>query len=303
MKEKELITTKFEEYFRIPLKPYEELSSLFKDETAYLNYIKIVLYFTKAVIEPLEKKGMTSGDAVIDIASGDGQMSLALYLKGYRNVTLFDMDLKRLKFGEMMIRHYVNNIDQVKCINDSATNLNLEFDVLISYQTIEHLSDEGNYSIAKRKCQKEFLRAINKKIRKLCYFNAPNFTFPFDGHDTGKFLFHYLPMPVRKFLISRKIVTCSWSGISQPVSVGFLNRYLKNFRLSSNYYAFDDMKEYIRNYPPFDYMGNRVPVTDPDQLSLKKKIVLFVSSLFGKSMHLMLPTLSVIYSARIQGKR
>jgi 2-polyprenyl-3-methyl-5-hydroxy-6-metoxy-1,4-benzoquinol methylase len=303
MKEKEIIAAKFKEYYNIPLKSFDELSELFESEEAYLAYIKIVLYFTKAVIEPLEKKGMILSDSIIDIASGDGQMSLALFLKGYKNVTLFDMDSKRLKLGEKTIKKFLPDITDVKCINDSATNLNVKFDVLICFQTIEHLSDEGNYSVAKRKCQKEFLTAVNSNINKLCYFNAPNFTFPFDGHDTGKFLFHYLPMSIRKFLISKNIVKCSWSGISQPVSIPFFNRYLKNFSLISNYYAFDNMLEYIKNYPPFDYMGNIVPSVDINTLSKKKKALLIISNILGKTMHFGLPTLSVIYANRLSASK
>jgi hypothetical protein len=295
MKEKDLIASKFNEYYGNDLKPFDELSELFEDEKSYLSYMKKVLYFTKTVIEPLEAKGMNLNDSIIDIASGDGQMSLALYLKGYTNVTLFDMDLKRLQLGEKIIRKFIKNISEVKCINDSATNLNSRYDILISYQTVEHLSDEGNYSIAKRKCQKDFLTAINTYINKLCYFNVPNYTFPIDGHDTGKWFFHYLPMSIREFLISKKVVKCSWSGISEPVSLFFFNRYLKRFRLASNYYAFDNMTDYIKNYPPFDYMGNRIVSIDVNNLTIKKKALLLISNIFGKTFHFILPTLSVIY--------
>ena len=59
-----------------------------------------------------------------------------------------------------------------------------DFDVLICYQTIEHLSDEGNYSVAKKHCQVAFLARVDQHIKKLCYFNAPNRTYPVDGHDT-----------------------------------------------------------------------------------------------------------------------
>jgi len=292
--DKEIIINDFQAYFNTSFRPYDEVKSFFPDEVLYLKYLKKVLYFTKAVIEPLEKKGLKQKDTIVDIASGDGQMSLALALKGYKSITLFDMDSKRLEFGYKII-HFFNPETEINQINDSATNLSKHYDVLISYQTIEHLSDEGNYSIAKKSCQKDFLKKVNLNINKLCYFNAPNKTFPIDGHDTGKLFFHWLPMSVRKYFINKKLVKCSWSGISQPVTVSFLKRQLKTFKLSSKYYAFDNMTDYINNYPSFDYMGNKIYKINPNKLSFKKKIVRSISTLLGKNMQKLLPVLSVVF--------
>ncbi len=267
----QLYKVAFLNIFKRPLLSFENVG-LFKTEEEYFNYFKKVLYFNKAVIEPLEKKGMTISDSIIDIASGDGQMSLALYLKGYRTITMFDLDKERLSFSKNLIQKFLPNTD-ISIINDTAANMMGEYVVIISYQTIEHLSLSGNYSIASRKFQKDFLDKINNHIHKLCYINAPNYTFPVDGHDTGKLFFHYLPISIRKLLISKNIVKCSWAGISQPVSISFLNRNLKNFKLASNYYAFESMLDYIRNYPPFDYMGNKYYFSG--SLSFSKKIMNF----------------------------
>jgi SAM-dependent methyltransferase len=297
LKDTAIVERSFHAYFDRPLKPFNELGHLFKDEGAYISYFKKVLYFTKAVIQPLESKGMAHGDSVLDLASGDGQMSLALALLGYRKITLFDMDKDRLSFGKQIIKEFQKDLD-VDTVNGSALDLDGTFDVLICYQTIEHLSDEGNYSIAKKKCQIEFLERVNSVVTKLCYFNAPNRTFPIDGHDTGHYFFHWLPIGLKKYLIGQKYVRCSWSGISRPVTVSFLNRKLNRFRLGSNYYAFDSMKQYMGNYPPFDYMGSPIPVAQVDHLSWKKNAVNGLSQLLGAQMQKLLPVLSVIYVRR-----
>lgn len=290
----EIIEKDFGEYFNQKLKPFNEVKGILKSEKAYHSYLMKALCFVKDVIHPLEKKGMNYNDAILDVASGDGQMSLALALLGYKNITLFDFDKERLDCGVNMIQLFRPDV-KPKVINDSAVNLNQTFDVLISYQTIEHLSDEGNYSIAKKKCQIEFLDKLNSQISKLCYFNAPNRTFPIDGHDTGKPLFHLLPINFKKYLINKNIVKCSWAGISRPVSVSFLNRYLSQFELSSNYYAFDNMINYLNNRPSFDYMGNPIYSINVTKLSWKKALLNRISLIFGKKMQNLLPVLSVIY--------
>lgn len=287
----------FIDTFKIKVLPYENLKDLFKNENQYLNYLKKVVYFTKAVIEPLQNKGMTQKDSIVDVASGDGQMSLALALLGYRDLTLFDLDQDRLEKGSKIIALFCEGY-KVKTIHDSAVNLNDQFDVLISYQTIEHLSDEGNYSVAKKSCQIQFLKAINEHINKLCYFNAPNNTFPVDGHDTGKWFFHWKSMEKKKRLIFEEGVKCSWAGICQPVSIGFLNKHLSRFKLNSSYYAFDSMVEYLNNKPPFDYMGQPTYSSPSGNLSFKKKIFNVVSKILGKQTQKLLPVLSVIYTKK-----
>jgi hypothetical protein len=103
-------------------------------------------------------------------------------------------------------------------------------------------------------------------------------------------------MTVRRFLIRKaKLVKCSWAGIAQPVSIAFLNRHLRDFKLASRYYAFDSMEDYMKNYPPFDYMGNRYPAFIPGNLSKGKKIMKALSSALSYNTHYLLPTLSVIY--------
>ena len=290
----EIIKKEFELYYTRKFKPYYEVSEFFDSETLYHNYVKKMLYFTKAVIQPLEKKGLNFNDSIVDVASGDGQMSLALALLGYNDITLFDLDANRLNFGVKLIQLFCEDANPKK-INDSATNLNKKFDVLISYQTIEHLSNEGNYSVAKKICQIEFLNRIDENINKLCFFNAPNRSFPIDGHDTGIPFFHYLPMTVKKYLINNSIVKCSWAGICRPVSISFLNKHLRRFELSTNYYAFNSMVDYVTNYPPFDYMGNRIPPIDAGQLPIKKVVINNISMILGKQMQKLLPVLSIIY--------
>jgi len=294
MTDLEIIEEEFRRVFKISLKTVQQEAGNFVNEKTRISYYKMVLYFADAVIGPLERKGMAKSDAIVDVASGDGQMSLALALLGYTDITLWDMDQERLDCGIRTIALYCPGV-VAKKIYGSATNMDKKFDVLISYQTIEHLSDEGNYSVAKKSCQIEFLDNINKNISKLVYFNAPNRTYPIDGHDTGLPFFHYLPISIKKKLIYGKLVKCSWSGICRPVSINFLGRHLRNFHLASHYYAFDSMVDYVSHYPAFDYMGYRIPKVDPNNLSTTKKIVKGVSGLLGKRMQYMLPVLSVIY--------
>ena len=293
--DEELTREIFREYFDRDLPPLSDLpEGLFTDEADYQAYLKKVLYFNKSVVEPLERAGMKKEDRIIDIASGDGQMSVCLYLKGYREVVLFDLDEKRLKRGRRVIRSLVGDDANPETIRDSATNLAGKYNVLISYQTIEHLSDTGNYSVASRRCQKQFLAKVNGNVRRMCYFNAPNYRFPVDGHDTGIWFFHFLPISLRNWLISRKWVKCSWAGVAQPVSVGFLGRHLRKFRVASSYYAFGSMSEYLENYPPFNYMGKRMPNINPNSLSWKKRTVGYFAKAMGPRIQSFLPTVSVI---------
>lgn len=194
----DLLHLKLREYFNRDISYAGKLVEWFKTESEFVKYFKKVLYFQKAVIEPLEERGMIKTDTIVDIACGDGQMSLALFLKGYRNVTMFDMDSARLRFGQQLIEHLLELPNEVTTINRSALEISGPYDVVISFQTVEHLSDTGNYSIASRRCQKAFLTRINQIATKLIYINAPNYVFPIDGHDTGKWFFHFLPMSVKE---------------------------------------------------------------------------------------------------------
>jgi 2-polyprenyl-3-methyl-5-hydroxy-6-metoxy-1,4-benzoquinol methylase len=290
----EIVSKTFEEYFKINLPKYEQFGKFFKSEEIYIKYFKKVIYFCKSVIEPLEYYGMQKTDTIIDLASGDGQMSLALFLKDYKNVTLYDLDNKRLNQGSNIIEFFLKIKPKIVC--GSALNFDGEYDVIISYQTIEHLSDTGNYSIANKRCQKVFLEKINKQIKKMVYINAPNFLFPIDGHDTGKWFFHFLPMKIRKILIDKKFIKCSWSGIAEPVSTLYLNRFLKSFSLCSSYYAFPSMAEYLLNRPPFDYMGNKIVAQST--LSFSKRILKKIEKLIGKKIQNVLPVLSLVYNKR-----
>jgi len=292
----DILKNTFKNYFGIELPEYEEMPiGLFENKNEYTRYFKKTVYFKQAVIIPLVDKGMKKEDMIIDLASGDGQMSLALFLLGFKNVTLFDLDKERLELGVKMIQLFLGKGIEIKTICDTAMNFNHKFDVIISYQTIEHLSNKGNYSIASRDCQRQFLKSINNNINKLCYFNAPNYTFPIDGHDTGKPFFHYLPINIREIIIGKGWVKCSWAGISQPVSVDFLNKYLTRFNLVTNYYAFDTMESYLQSQAPFDYMGNRVVDYDINNLPFKKRVISFLAKILGKNTQNILPSLSVIY--------
>lgn len=294
----QIVEQEFLRYFNTPLRPYRELGHLFGSEGAHLLYFKKVLYFTKAVIEPMAALGMRKDHAIIDLASGDGEMSVALALLGYERLTLYDLDAKRLAFGERMIREFRENLP-VEAINASAMDLAGKYDVLICYQTIEHLSDEGNYSIAKRSCQLAFLERVERSIGTMCYFNAPNRSYPVDGHDTGKLFFHWLPIRVKKFLIGKRYVRCSWSGICRPVSVTFLARHLPHFERASKYYAFPSMKAYVTNYPPFDYQGFPMPRPRPgERLPFRKRLINTVANVLGGHVQKLLPVLSVIYLRR-----
>ncbi len=293
---KDIVAKTFLKYFEKEFPLIELTNNFFPNEEICIKYFKKVIYFKKAVIEPLESNGMEKTDKIVDLACGDGQMSLALYLLGYTNVTLFDMDSERIAFAKKIIQFFVGTNISVPAINDSAGNMKDEYDVIISYQTIEHLSDTGNYSEASRRCQKDFLNILNVRIKKLIYINAPNYTYPIDGHDTGKLFFHFLPINIRHFFIRKmQWVKCSWAGISQPVSVLFLNRYLANFKLQSNYYAFNSMESYMKNYPPFDYMGNPYYEYDQNKLPAGKKTIKIVSSILKSKTQYILPVLSVIY--------
>jgi SAM-dependent methyltransferase len=295
----DLLKNTFKNYFGIELPEYENFPiGFFESTDDYIRYFKKTIYFKQAVIVPLIDNGMQMEDRIIDLASGDGQMSLALYLLGYRNITLFDLDRDRLDFGIKIIKFFLGKDIVVNEMCDSAMNFNHIFDVIISYQTIEHLSNTGNYSIASRDCQRIFLKSINENINKLCYFNAPNYTFPIDGHDTGKLFFHYLPIRVREIIIKKGWVKCSWSGISQPVSLRFLKKHLTRFELTTNYYAFRNMENYLSTQAPFDYMGNRVIDYDIYKLPYKKRFISLLGKILDTNMQNLLPTLSVIYKVK-----
>ena len=77
----DLLHLKLREYFNRDISYAGKLAEWFKTESEFVKYFKKVLYFQKAVIEPLEERGMTKTDTIVDIACGDGQMSLALFLK------------------------------------------------------------------------------------------------------------------------------------------------------------------------------------------------------------------------------
>lgn len=285
----------FRDYFGLSLPDYStEAEGIFGSSNNYYFFVAKILYFKKSVIEPLIGYGMQTNDRIVDIAAGDGQMSVALYLMGYKNLILFDLDPERLSLASRSISFFSGEETNVKSINDSATNFSEPVDVLISYQTIEHLSDKGNYSVASRKCQREFLKRVNDNVSKLVYINAPNLLFPVDGHDTGLWFFHYLPSDVRSKMIEKKWVTCSWAGVSQPVSVPFLSRYLKNFKLASTYYSFSSAEEYMQNYAPFDYVGNPYPLYGVKELPAKKKLIVRLSKMLGKAPQYFLPVLSVV---------
>jgi hypothetical protein len=267
---------------------------LFADERAFQRTLQKVLHFHGAVLVPLARHGMSTSDRILDLASGDGEMSLALALAGYRSITMFDLDGERLERAAARVRALAGDGLELSVVHASALDLSTDHDVLICFQTLEHLSELGSHARASRSCQRRFLELVSVHIRKLAYFNAPNRWYPIDGHDTGKPLFHWLPMTVRARLIERGVVRNSWAGIAEPVTLRFLCRHLRGFRPVTRYYAFEDALDYMRSYPPFDYMGRLYPFVDPGALPLRKRVITAVSRLLGARAQNRLPFLSVV---------
>lgn len=261
-------------------------------------YLQRIVHFARAVVEPLRDHGLGPDDRIVDVASGDGELAAALALAGHRNVTLWDLDTRRLANARRRIEALCPEATGFTYRNDDAVRLEGQFDAVISCQTIEHLSDEGNYAVARRSCQLEFMRRVRAARPRLVYVNVPNYTFPVDGHDTGLWFFHYLPMSVRRWLIRSGRVTCSWAGISRPVSLLFFRRQLPEHRLATSYYAFDSFDDYMRRRPPYDYVGGPLPAEPLDRLSRKKKLVRLVARTLGRGAQLCLPNLCLIYERR-----
>ena len=298
VRKEDLMEAEFQRRFGCRPPELERVQGLFADDHAFRRTLEKVLYFHGAVLEPLQRRGMTRDDRILDLASGDGEMSLALALAGHRRITMVDLDAARLDRAARLVRELAGDDIELTATQGSAVDLEDDHDVLICFQTLEHLSDEGNYARASRSCQRRYLERVDRHIGKLVYFNAPNRWYPIDGHDTGKPGFHWLPMSIRSWLIARGVVENSWSGIAEPVTLDFLRRGLPHFRLVSRYYAFDDALDYMASYPPFDYMGRLYPQVRADHLPWKKRVIVRLSRMLGSRAHNLLPFLSVVLARR-----
>ena len=76
---------------------------------------------------------------VLDIACGSGYGSFLLATKGNaKKVVGVDIDSEAIKYAN--IRYNVSNIERIVC-DATKFNYNEKFDVIVSYETIEHVND------------------------------------------------------------------------------------------------------------------------------------------------------------------
>ena len=170
-----------------PMPGREQTSGIFRYDENHQLFFKRVLYFIKTVVEPLESCGMSRDDSILDGASGNGPLTLALLLCGFHDVAMCDLDPAATQTASRIVELVLPGSQAVPVVNSSLLEWKENVDVLVSYQTIEHLERSGKqrfhqadrfFSAASRSCQEELLRAANQQVRKLIFINAPSHCCP-----------------------------------------------------------------------------------------------------------------------------
>ncbi|MBT3921914.1 MAG: class I SAM-dependent methyltransferase [Nitrospina sp.] len=161
----------------------------------YFESIDGAHYFSEDKTAPkfiyaVNTSGVTSGDSVLDIGCGRGDLMMALAQKG-ADVTGIDYSHEALDIAQKAIaRQSAKWKDKIKVLHSNATALNFPdqtFDYVFMTDIVEHL-----YPLELKKCFEECKRVLNPRGR-LIVHTAPNrwyndFGYPFWEQPINKIL-------------------------------------------------------------------------------------------------------------------
>lgn len=195
-------------------------------------------YFVRFFHNPLSRHVPLEDATAIECASGLGYNALAFVLAGGRSITGYDLSEQRVAHARELARR-LGLADRARF---EVRNLyDLPFtsaDVVFSLQTLEHVPEPL-----------QALRILADRTRVALVLSTPNRLYPKDGHDTGLLFAHWLPTPVR-----RRYARLRGAPVQQLcrfLSPFELERALPDFSRATKLYNFDDLDEWLEQYPCF----------------------------------------------------
>lgn len=91
---------------------------------------------------------------ILDIAAGEGALSLRLYEQGYRNIEAVDRENAQFQFGDRIPFHELDLNENVT-LNAFVSENRCSYDLILGIETIEHLENPWQYLRALRDMLKD----------------------------------------------------------------------------------------------------------------------------------------------------
>ena len=160
-----------------PKKLEEEINEHLEDRI-FVDRVRVVPWLSKNII--------LNNLSILEIGCGTGSSSITLAEQG-ANVTGIDIHKESLEIGKLRADLYGLNIKFLEMSSVNTDELKQDFDAVILYATLEHLTVEERL-VTLRNCKN-----ILKKGGYLITIEAPNRLWYFDSHTSELPFFQWLP--------------------------------------------------------------------------------------------------------------
>ena len=193
------------------------------DSYSFEEFAKARLYSSIRQIKRLKKLGL-SPKKCLDAGCGIGIFALVANIEGY-NFYGYDIDKESVKIAKQLFK--LNKISPKKIsLNPTIKNLKGKFDLITSFEVVEHLSDMDSYI---------------KKLRKAIvddgslFIETPNYMIPYETH-----YYAFIP-PGPRFI---KWFFCKLKGATNKSffdSINFVNKFSLESSLKKFEFTFDNL--------------------------------------------------------------
>ena len=193
------------------------------DSYSFEEFAKARLYSSIRQIKRLKKLGL-SPKKCLDAGCGIGIFALVANIEGY-NFYGYDIDKESVKIAKQLFK--LNKISPKKIsLNPTIKNLKGKFDLITSFEVVEHLSDMDSYI---------------KKLRKAIvddgslFIETPNYMIPYETH-------YYTFIPPAPRLI--KWLFCKMNGATNKHffdNINFVNKFSLESSLKKFGFSFDNL--------------------------------------------------------------
>ncbi len=194
---------------------HSKINSLYHDEKTGQEFA------VKELLPVVNRYNKAKAPKILEVGCGFGRNLYALSKVEKAQVIGCDIDKAELnKARERVEKNKLNNVKLAVQENpDKLPFDNNSFDVVVLWQVLEHVLEKAN--------KEKLLKEVNRVVKSggVVIIETPNAFFPFDYHDTGLPLVHWLlPNSWRKFLLT-KIRKQNWP-VSQYTNIFQIKKFL-----------------------------------------------------------------------------
>src|SRR3989344_4475954 len=193
------------------------------DSYSFEEFAKARLYSSIRQIKRLKKLGL-SPKKCLDAGCGIGIFALVANIEGY-NFYGYDIDKESVKIAKQLFK--LNKISPKKIsLNPTIKNLKGKFDLITSFEVVEHLSDMDLY-----------IKKLSKVIADdgVLFIETPNYMIPYETH-------YYTFIPPAPRLI--KWLFCKMNGATNKHffdNINFVNKFSLESSLKKFGFSFDNL--------------------------------------------------------------